>query len=316
MIELAIIIPAYKQEYFEKALNSICSQTNKNFNLYVGDDCSPYSLKEICNQFADRINLNYHRFEKNLGGKDLVAQWERCVNLAGDEKWIWLFSDDDLADSNCVEKFYEALSITSSFYDVYRFNTSIIDADDIFLAAARVSPKLENPMSLAINILKWKRGNSMPDHIFKKQKYNELGGFVNFIQGQASDWATSINFSYPKGLYTIEGPRVEWRRSGKNISSNAAKNKSRLIFGHLEFIYWINNKFNNADQYIYGVKLSEIHIESKNNLAMVLKSHYKGIPWHKFIEIALIISKAFNEPLLKSFMFCFKINYVVFRSKY
>lgn len=316
MIDLAIIIPAYKEEYLEKAINSICTQTNKNFNLYVADDFGPSSIKKVCDTFKNEINLIYHRFEQNLGNKDLVAQWERCVNLIGEEKWIWLFSDDDLADKDCVEKFYNTLEITNSFYDVYRFNTSIIDSNDNFIAQAEFSPEVENPMSLALNILKWKRGNSMPDHIFKKKKYIELGGFINFIQAQASDWATSINFAYPKGLYTISGPKVNWRRSGKNISSTAAKNRSSLIFGHLQFISWVNLKFKEIDEIRYNIRLNEICIESKSNLAMVFKSHYKGIPWNKFLKITFIISKIFKFSMLKSLMFCLKINYVVFRTKY
>ncbi|MFD2288824.1 glycosyltransferase [Pedobacter petrophilus] len=316
MINLAIIIPAYKETYMEKALISISKQTNKNFKVYVGDDCSQYAIKSICDKFKNKINLSYHRFDTNLGRKDLVSQWHRCINLMNDEKWIWLFSDDDLADQHCVEKFYEALKVTNSFYDVYRFNTTVIDRDDKFISQAVESPQLENPMRLTLNILKWNRGNSMPDHIFKKAKYNELGGFINFIQAQGSDWATSINFSYPKGLYTIAGPHVYWRQSGQNISSEASRNKAKLIFGHLQFISWVNERFKKEDETIYGTKISEIKQESKNNLEMVIKFHYKGIPFLKFFNISMKISSIFKESIFKSAWFCLKINYRVFKYKY
>ena len=44
-----------------------------------------------------------------MGKKDLIAQWERCIQLSNDEPWIWVFSDDDIADSGCVDAFYSII---------------------------------------------------------------------------------------------------------------------------------------------------------------------------------------------------------------
>lgn len=70
---LAIIIPAYKSKFLSEALDSIAAQTCKNFTLYIGDDCSPNNIKEIVEQYNDKINIVYQRFNSNLGSKDLVA---------------------------------------------------------------------------------------------------------------------------------------------------------------------------------------------------------------------------------------------------
>jgi len=111
MNKLAIVIPAYKADYFEQALESIAGQTCTNFTLYIGDDASPHDLYAIVKDFESKINLHYKRYDENLGSKDLVAQWERCIDLVKDEKWIWLFSDDDLMAKHCVEEFYKSLII-------------------------------------------------------------------------------------------------------------------------------------------------------------------------------------------------------------
>ena len=52
MKQLAIIIPAYKETFLRKALESIASQTCKDFTLYIGDDCSPNDLKSIVSDFT------------------------------------------------------------------------------------------------------------------------------------------------------------------------------------------------------------------------------------------------------------------------
>lgn len=85
MSELAIVIPAYKDMYFDKTLLSIANQTCKEFTVYIGNDASPHDLKSIVNLYKDQIDIVYKNFDENIGGKDLVAQWERCIDLVGDE---------------------------------------------------------------------------------------------------------------------------------------------------------------------------------------------------------------------------------------
>ena len=71
--KLAIVIPAYKATFLRAALDSIAAQTCQDFTLYIGDDCSPYQLGAIVDEYRDKIDLFYERFDTNLGGKDLVA---------------------------------------------------------------------------------------------------------------------------------------------------------------------------------------------------------------------------------------------------
>ena len=54
---LAIIIPAYKAEYLEQTLKSIAGQSDKRFKVYIGDDCSPYRLKNIIEKLQKQLIL-------------------------------------------------------------------------------------------------------------------------------------------------------------------------------------------------------------------------------------------------------------------
>lgn len=307
-MDLAIIIPAYKVSYLSEALESLASQTNKNFKVYVGDDCSSDDIVSVCKKYEKLISLDYHRFNTNLGKTNLVKQWERCVSRIGEEKWLWLFSDDDIAEPTCVEKFYKAINTTEEFYDVYRFNTCVIDKNNKFLSAAEESPTLENAMDLAINILLWKRGNSMPDHIFKKNKYVELNGFVDFKYAQSSDWATSINFAYDKGLYTISGPRVKWRYSDDNISSQASKKNKLLVLGYIQFLKWITNRFDNESEIRFGRKLSDLKDASKTNFKLIVTKHYKGLPYSSILKISKDLNTIFGQNIFKSIWMILSIN--------
>lgn len=99
---MAIVIPAYKGRFLKKTLDSIAVQAHKDeFVLYIGDDASPERLDKIVESYQNKVNLVYHRFSENMGGKDLVAHWERCIQLSA-EPFIWLFSDDDLMPADGV----------------------------------------------------------------------------------------------------------------------------------------------------------------------------------------------------------------------
>lgn len=126
---LAIVIPAYKATFLAAALDSIAAQTCQDFTLYIGDDCSPNNLGEIVDRYRDKINLVYRRFDTNFGGKDLIAQWERCIDMSQGEEWIWLFSDDDVMEASCVENFYKSLQETNASYDLYHFDVKVINDD-------------------------------------------------------------------------------------------------------------------------------------------------------------------------------------------
>src|SRR5690606_24685830 len=99
--------PAYKADFFEATLISIAAQTDKRFVLYIGDDASNDDVAGIVARFRPEISIVYHRFGENVGGRDLVAHWERCIGLTAGEEWVWLFSDDDTMDAGCVAAFYD-----------------------------------------------------------------------------------------------------------------------------------------------------------------------------------------------------------------
>ena len=108
MKKLAIIIPAYKPRFLRETLDSIAKQNNHDFTVYIGDDASPYQLETIVDQYKNKFDIIYHRFEQNMGKKDLPGHWERCI-LLSEEEFIWLFSDDDLMPFDGVARVIQAL---------------------------------------------------------------------------------------------------------------------------------------------------------------------------------------------------------------
>lgn len=217
---LAIVIPAYKSTFFEAALDSIAAQTCKDFTLYIGDDCSPNNLEEIVDMYRGRINLVYKRFDTNLGGKDLVAQWERCVDMNNGEEWIWLFSDDDVMEENCVEEFYKTIKEKPEA-GLIHFNISRLDDDTGEVVSLPVFPEYCSSRLYLDEKLKGNFISFVVEFVIRRDVFFETGRFQNFDLAWGSDFISWVKFSKAAGgIYTCSGAKVLWRYSNENISPN------------------------------------------------------------------------------------------------
>jgi glycosyltransferase involved in cell wall biosynthesis len=228
-VPLAIVVPAYRERFFEEALASLADQTVRHFNVYVFDDASDEDIGGIVARMQKRLPIRYHRFEENLGGKSLVAHWERCIARTGGEPWIWLFSDDDIAAPTCVETFLHVLAHDRRPSDLWRFDLEFIDSSNHVTHVCAPHPDHETAPEFFENFLE-PRGRDWraPDHIFSRRAHRELGGFIDFPNAIFSDTVTWIKFSTLSGVKTLRGPRLSWRFSGSNTTSHAFKRNRRI----------------------------------------------------------------------------------------
>lgn len=254
--ELAIVIPAYKAEYLRESLQSIAGQTCKDFVVYVGDDASPFDIEGIVKEYEGKMEIRYHRFENNLGGKDLVAQWERCVRLVGDENWIWLFSDDDVMQPGCVSAFYACND--KDHFDVLHFDISIIDGSGRIIRECAPFSNVLTSARFYSDLYLHRIDARLPEFVFKKARLIE-DGFVKFDLGWRTDNATVMSCASGTGILTLSGnsAKVHWRAGSSNISVRPEL-KERKNAATIDFFNWsfdfFGGKFSWPIPMIYQLK--------------------------------------------------------------
>jgi glycosyltransferase involved in cell wall biosynthesis len=296
--KLAIVIPAYKSTYFEKTLQSIASQTNKNFVLYIGNDAGDNYINIIVSKYTNKLKIVYKKFEYNIGRESLIKQWNRCVEMVGDEKYVWFFSDDDIMDINCVQLFYDELSRSKCAFNLYRFNTNIIDESDNVIVDNVIHPLIENSNEFALMRFKFERISAACEFIFDINEYKKINGFVEFPLGWCSDDATWISIASETGIKTIDGGKVSWRQSKFNISNriNTQKEKKRAL---KYFLLWYFNQ-----PYLI-----------KNNLVKNVQKHWIYEHYHHYlnehnifewINLTLFLMKLHNDSLFSNIIYLIK----------
>lgn len=303
---LAIIIPAYKATFLPAALDSIATQTCKDFTLYIGDDRSPHDIEAIVNRYRDKINLVYKRFETNVGGKDLVAQWERCIAMTQDEPYIWLFSDDDVMEPGCVETFFNLTDDIRKNHVVH-FNIHQIDENGDVIKKPVKYPKVMTAKEY-LDAKLFQRGviSFVVEFIFPRWVYEKTGGFQNFDLAWGSDFMTWLKFAeICNGIYTVdnESAKVMWRSSNENISPDKSRDvQIRKINSQIEVAQFIKSflrrnghsyKFNYA-RFVFGDIKRSLSSFKISDITILCKSFRHKVGWNIhawFSEIVLVILK-------------------------
>ena len=235
---LAIIIPAYKAAFLKDTLLSLAAQVDSLARIYVFDDASPEDIRSVMDEFGDQVV--YRRFETNLGGSDLAGHWNRCID-ATDEDWIWLFSDDDVADPGCLAAFREQ----DTSVCLYRFDTKVIDAEGNVVEFNVPHPEMENSLDYAYYRFNRKRSTTAVEYIFLRDEYERVGKFDSFPLAWGSDVVMWIKLAETAGIRTLRGPVIGWRRSELNLSPDTGRNVTEKISGSVMFFEWTRKYFEN-----------------------------------------------------------------------
>ncbi len=283
--KIGIIIPAYKIQFINQTFQSIQAQTNKNFNLYVFDDCSPYEIKDVFDKyFTHWSNAYYHRFDDNLGKKNLVSHWNRCLDNVKEE-WVWLFSDDDMMTPTCVDDFYNTICFRQNIVkDVLRFNWKVIDENNVIVHSCNEYEQDMTATEYFYRLFYLRNIDArLQEFIFRSKKLKEIGGFLPFDFAWRSDNATVMSMTYPNNIHTISGNgEVLWRLSTVNISGAYSKDSIvRKNFATIEFFNWVENFYKKNNE---NIELS------KNDLFYMYATHLIPIngclTWKHVIDLS------------------------------
>ncbi len=100
MDKVTIIVPVYKaQGFLHKCVESVLSQTYKNWELLLIDDGSPDRSGAICDSYAAK-DSRIIAFHKKNGGVS-TARNEGLSRATGE--WILFLDSDDWLDENCLD---------------------------------------------------------------------------------------------------------------------------------------------------------------------------------------------------------------------
>lgn len=301
---LSIVIPLYKVRFFKHTLDSLVSQTNNNFKVYIGNDASPDDFTSLINEYKKLIDIEYRVFETNLGSISLVKQWERCIEMSKSEEWLMILGDDDKLEFNFVESFYKNLrEVNTLKINVIRYASVKINETGDRLTEVYINSKIEKSTDFLMRRLKGETRSSLSEYIFRRSEY-EKNGFKDFPLAWHSDLLAVLEFSNFNNVYTINNSLVYFRSSSFNISS-MSNNLFEKNLASFKFYYYLIEKksdFFDSEQlnFIYS-KLEKSFLNNKKHIVFwnnFSKLYIKKFQFKRYVLFIASYFKSIKKSIL------------------
>lgn len=265
---VSIAIPAYKSEYLGEAIESVLSQTYKNIELHIVNDCSPQDIDSIVQLYIGDSRLHYHKNKRNIGGNDPVANWNKCLSYAKGA-FFSLLCDDDIYEPTFIE---EMLSLASKYSqcNVFRARVKIIGTDAKTIDYYPTSPEWETCVDYIWHKVSAYRMQTISEFMLRRNYImDNYNGYTPTPKAWCADEISIFRFSESGGIASSPKILVGFRKSGINISTHDNKYVKQKIESHnicTCYIEKILNKFNIDDD------LKRLILKKRENLARDLKT--------------------------------------------
>ena len=210
-IKFSVTIPAFKDRYLKETIDSVLEQTYTNFELVIVNDASPYDIDSIVNLYTDP-RIRYFKNKKNCGAKDVVDNWNICLNYAvGD--YLICMGDDDKLKPNCLQDFANLIGKYKDL-DLYHARSEIIDDNSNSVCVLEERPEWESIYSLMYN----PRNTHLGDFLFKTETLKKNGGFYKLPYGWQSDDISAFMAAASHGMANTHDVGFQYRGNGLSIS--------------------------------------------------------------------------------------------------
>ena len=271
---VSFLLPAYKVQHLDKAIKSILNQSFNDFELIVVNDCSPDDIENIVKKYHDD-RLRYYKNGKNIGGKDLVAQWNQCLNYAKGE-WSVMASDDDIYHPDFLQ---EMISLSEKYpqNDVFHCNILTIDDNDRIIDVSHQIGEHETILQNFYYRMTYQRIEAFQDYFIRTSRLKQIGGYLYFPLATFSDITTIVSIAGNNGIICSNKYLFKWRCNGKNISTNPNTCIDRIKACE-KLISWIESNYSMFDflddevsLWIKERFLSDIHYKTTESVKYLVQ---------------------------------------------
>ncbi|HTH83013.1 MAG TPA: glycosyltransferase family 2 protein [Mucilaginibacter sp.] len=304
MPALSVIVPNYNHSMFlKKRIDSILTQTYKDFEIIILDDCSSDNSRAIIEHYRTNPHVSHIIFNETNSGSPFI-QWQRGINLAKGE-FIWIAESDDYAENTFLSEVFKRFNsddkigavycdshvingetIAYDFYKNHRnnmFNTNYWNNDYV----VEGKHEINNYLILECTI------NNTSTLVFKKnvikqQVFKELGLFK-----YSGDWyffLTLINnckLSYIRDALNFNRKGVDNFKEGVRSKENYFKERCIVRFLYSKKVFF--------DDFTLKKIVEDLSSEMKTMLVYLLQTQNS---LHSFYDNCNLL-KAINQDLFR-----------------
>jgi len=216
-LSFSIGIPAFKGKFLRECILSVLNQSYKNFELIVINDASPDPIDTIISEFKDP-RITYFKNDINIGAKNLVNNWNNCLDKASGDYFV-LMGDDDTMELNYLEEFILLIKKYPDL-DVYHCRSIIIDENSKPIMITPSWPEYESVYESIWHKRHGGRIHFISDFVYKTKTLKEKTGFYFLPMAWASDDISFYIAASDKGVAHINRPLLNYRKHSMTLSNS------------------------------------------------------------------------------------------------
>lgn len=222
---VSVIVPCYKHERFlEQALSSVASQTYRQIEVIINDDCSPdgsvAEIKRIIaesnwqNRFSGRTKL--FCFEKNQGAHSSINYGVRQAS----GQIVAILNSDDAYHPERIERIVNVISQQKSEFVFTGVRYVDADNQDVTKTNPRAKRYQQEQKNIArfpsvgFACLTFNMGISTGNFAFTKSLYERAGAFKNYLH--CHDWDFLLRCLIHTEPCFLPEPLYDYRFHGTN----------------------------------------------------------------------------------------------------
>lgn len=247
--KVCVIMPHYNQaEYIIEALESVVSQSYKNLEIVIFDDCSTdKAAKEIINRLAENkfllnsnIPLKVIKSSKNCG----AAHGRNEAIKSCNSEYILPLDSDDRISKTYIEKAVNILNSNKEIGVVYCRAMLFGDVDEEW-----VLPEFSMPEFLYGNCI-------FCSALYKKKNWEKVGGYNENLKNEWEDYDLWLKMiSNGDKVYRIDEELFFYRQHTTNYTKKYKNNIKEVLNSHKAIL---QNNLNFYQKYVESIYLKNI----------------------------------------------------------
>lgn len=239
-MKIAILLASYNGEkYIQEQIQSLLSQTYKDFKIYIRDDCSTDATYVIEKEFENRYP-EYFQVIKRENGKSGSKYnfWELCkIGLESNAEYFMFCDQDDVWENNKVQITLDRMiSVEKQNRDkpiLVHSDLRVVDQNLNVLGESFISYRALNPEKTTINRL-LVQNNVTGCTMMVNRALLEKAIDVDDVEKIAMhDWWFSIIASLFGEISFIDKSTINYRQHGNNVVGATKVNTIGFIIKRL-----------------------------------------------------------------------------------
>lgn len=276
---VSFVVPCYKLAHLlPECINSILSQSFRDIEVLIMDDCSPDNTGEVAHSFNDS-RVRYIRNDSNLGH---LGNYNKGINLSRGT-YIWLISADDrLRRPYALERYVKLMADHPEVGYVFCPGVGLVGGAETTLLQTYyygADDIIFDGREFIATVLRKSSGLLSPSVMVRRDCYERISMFPLDLPHQGDMylwfiWALEYDVAY------LSDAMVNYRSHDLNMMKDFVRRLPKIVFTDEVNVLWRTKM--KSEQKGFGVLTRQIEysISNKYSAAAAFAIYGEGsVPW-------------------------------------